>query len=130
LTIVLIDVDRFKRINDTFSHAVGDAVLRRVAGIIRDHCRQDDLPVRYGGDEFLVVLAGADLASGRGVVERLKRASDAHRWETEAAGLKVTLSIGLTVHARGATIAATVAAADEALYEAKAAGRDRIATRH
>jgi diguanylate cyclase (GGDEF)-like protein len=129
LTIVLIDVDRFKRINDTYSHAVGDAVLRRVAGIIRDHCRQDDLPVRYGGDEFLVVLAGADLASGRRVVERLKRASDAHRWESEAAGLRVTLSIGVAARARGATIAATVAVADEALYEAKAAGRDRIATR-
>ena len=129
LTIVLIDVDRFKRINDTFSHAVGDAVLRRVAGLIRDHCRQDDLPVRYGGDEFLVVLAGADLATGRRVVERLKRASDAYRWESEAAGLKVTLSIGLALRARGATIATTIAAADEALYEAKAAGRDRIATR-
>ena len=129
LTIVLIDVDRFKRINDTFSHAVGDAVLRRVAGLIRDHCRQDDLPVRYGGDEFLVVLAGADLATGRRVVERLKRASDAYRWESESAGLKVTLSIGLALRARGATIATTIAAADEALYEAKAAGRDRIATR-
>ena len=58
----------------------------------------------------------------RRVVERLKRASDAHRWESEAAGLKVTLSIGLALRARGATIATTIAAADEALYEAKAAG--------
>ena len=66
LTIALIDVDLFKRINDTFSHTVGDAVLRRVAAFIRYHCRQDDLPVRYGGDEFLLVLAGADLARTRG----------------------------------------------------------------
>jgi diguanylate cyclase (GGDEF)-like protein len=69
LTVALIDIDRFKRINDTFSHAVGDAVLRRVAGIIRDQCRQHDLPVRYGGDEFLLVLAGADLAHGARVLD-------------------------------------------------------------
>ena len=62
-------------------------------------------------------------------MERLKRASDAYRWQSEAADLKVTLSIGLATRARGATIATTIAAADEALYEAKAAGRDRIATR-
>ena len=64
LTLAMIDLDGFKRINDSFSHAVGDAVLRRVATIIRDQCRQNDLPVRYGGDEFLLVLANADLALG------------------------------------------------------------------
>jgi diguanylate cyclase (GGDEF)-like protein len=112
-----------------FSHAVGDTVLRRVAGVIRAHCRQDDLPVRYGGDEFLLVLAGTDLTTGTRVLERLKRASDACLWESEAPGLKVTLSIGIARHARGSTIAATIAAADQALYAAKAAGRDRIVTR-
>jgi len=126
LTLAVIDVDLFKRINDTFSHSVGDTVLRRVSSVIRAHCRQDDLPVRYGGDEFLLVLAGADLATGTRVLQRLKRASDACLWQSEVPGLTVTLSIGIASHVRGATIAATIAAADEALYAAKAAGRDRI----
>lgn len=129
LTVALIDVDLFKRINDGHSHAVGDAVLCRVAGFIRAHCRQDDLPVRYGGDEFLVVLAGADLPAGVRALHRMKRASDAHAWASEAPGLVVTLSIGIATRAAGATIAATIAAADEALYEAKKAGRNRIATK-
>lgn len=126
LTVALIDVDLFKRINDTFSHQVGDAVLRKVAGLIRDHCRQDDLPVRYGGDEFLLVLTGADVAMGTRVLQRLKRAADGYRWSDAAAGLKVTLSIGVATRTRGGTVAATIAVADQALYEAKAAGRNRI----
>jgi diguanylate cyclase (GGDEF)-like protein len=129
LTIALIDVDRFKGINDTFSHSLGDAVLRRVAAVIREHCRQDDLPVRYGGDEFLLVLAGADLAMGMRAMQRLKQASDACPWGRDTKGLKVTLSIGIATRPRGGTIAATIAAADQALYEAKAGGRDRIASR-
>lgn len=130
LTISLIDVDLFKRINDNFSHTVGDAVLRRVAGFIRSHCRQNDLPVRYGGDEFLLVLADVDLERAMLVLERLKRACDTSPWHKEATGLKVTLSIGVAMRPRGATIASTIATADHALYQAKAGGRDRIATRH
>lgn len=128
LTIALIDVDLFKRINDNFSHAVGDAVLRRVATFIRSHCRQHDLPVRYGGDEFLLVLADVDLARGTQVLERLKVACDASPWQAEAPGLRVTLSIGVATRPRGGTIAGTIAATDRALYKAKAGGRDRIAT--
>ncbi len=127
LAIALIDVDRFKRINDTFSHTVGDTVLKRVATMIREQCRQNDLPVRYGGDEFLIVLAGADLAAGTKVLERLKSAIDSYPWRAEVPGLVVTLSIGIAARAPGATMARTIAAADEALYKAKAGGRDRIA---
>src|SRR4030095_13390333 len=128
LTLALIDIDGFKRINDTFSHSVGDGVLRRVASIIRDQCRQNDLPVRYGGDEFLLVLANADLALGARVLARLKETVDAFPWAREAPGLDGTLSIGIAARPRGSAIAATIAAADEALYDAKAGGRDRIAT--
>ena len=129
LTVALIDIDRFKRINDTFSHSVGDTVLRRIAAIIRDQCRQNDLPVRYGGDEFLLVLANADAALGARVLARLKETVDAFPWAREAAGLQVTLSIGIAARPRGGPVAATIAAADEALYDAKAAGRNRIATK-
>lgn len=128
-TVAVIDIDRFKRINDTYSHAVGDTVLRRVAAIIRDQCRQHDLPVRYGGDEFLLVLAGADLAMGTRVLARLKETVDAWPWAREAPGLKVTLSIGIATRPRQGTLEAAIAAADAALYDAKAGGRDRIATK-
>jgi diguanylate cyclase (GGDEF)-like protein len=126
LTIALVDIDGFKAINDSFSHAVGDAVLKRVAGIIRVHCRAHDLPVRYGGDEFLVVLEGADMEDSARVLRRLKGAVDACPWSDEAPGLVVTLSIGAATHRIGAAIAATIAEADRALYSAKAGGRDRI----
>jgi diguanylate cyclase (GGDEF)-like protein len=128
LTVALIDVDHFKRINDTFSHAIGDVVLRRVAAIIREQCRQNDLAVRYGGDEFLLVLAGADLAMGTRVLARLKENVDAWSWAREAPALKVTRSIGIATRKRSGALAATIAAADGALYDAKAAGRNRIAT--
>ncbi len=123
LAVALIDVDHFKRINDNFSHTVGDQVLRRIAAVIRAHCRQDDLPVRYGGDEFLIVLSAADAERGERVLARLKRAADAHPWHDEAPGLRVTLLIGVTGRLPGTTFAAAVAAADEALYAAKSAGR-------
>ncbi|MFO1397105.1 MAG: GGDEF domain-containing protein [Burkholderiales bacterium] len=128
LAVALIDVDHFKRINDTFSHTIGDKVLRRIAAVIRAHCRQDDLPVRYGGDEFMIVLSAADAERGLRVVERLKRAADALPWHDDTAGLKVTLSIGVTARMPGTTFATAVAAADEALYAAKSAGRNRIHT--
>jgi len=124
--IALIDIDRFKGINDRHSHAVGDAVLKRVAAAIRAQCRAHDLPVRYGGDEFLVVLAGVDAADALRVLQRLKSTVDASAWDDVASGLAVTLSIGAAAHARAASIATTIAAADRALYSAKAKGRNCI----
>ena len=129
LTMALIDIDIFKRINDSHSHAVGDAVLKQVAGVIRAHCRQNDLPVRYGGDEFLLVLADANLSTGAKVLQRLKVANDSWPWQDLSPGLAVTLSIGAAERAPGASITAAIEAADAALYEAKNAGRNQIATR-
>jgi len=126
LTIALIDVDRFKGINDSFSHMVGDAVLTRIAALIQAHCRANDLPVRYGGDEFLVVLAGADRQRSAAVFHRLKEAVGAHPWVGEAPGLSVTVSIGVATHTIGNSIAATIADADRALYRAKIGGRNRV----
>ena len=125
VTVVAIDVDRFKGINDNYSHAVGDAVLHDVAETIRAHCRQQDLPVRWGGDEFVLVLAGADLATGRQVVQRLRAALRDHAWQRHAAGLEVTLSIGLAALDEGQSIEDALAAADQALYAAKRGGRDQ-----
>ncbi len=124
--IALIDIDRFKAINDRHSHAVGDTVLKRVAVAIREQCRAHDLPVRYGGDEFLVVLAGVDAADALRVLQRLKTTVDANAWDDVASGLAVTLSIGAAAHAARASVATTIATADRALYSAKAKGRNCI----
>jgi diguanylate cyclase (GGDEF)-like protein len=126
IAIAVIDVDHFKPINDHHTHAVGDAVLKRVAAGIRAHCRARDLPVRYGGDEFLVVLAGVDAADALRVLQRLKETIDGNAWDDVAAALAVTISIGAAPHVAGTGVATTIAAADRALYAAKAQGRDRI----
>ena len=126
VTVVVIDIDRFKAINDRFSHAVGDAVLHDVAETIRAHCRQQDLPVRWGGDEFVLLLAGADPDTSRQVVQRLQAALRERPWHRHAAGLQVTLSIGLAAVGEGQAIDAALAAADQALYAAKRGGRDRV----
>jgi diguanylate cyclase (GGDEF)-like protein len=127
LTVALIDIDNFKTINDSFSHMVGDMVLKRVAAIIGEHCRANDLPVRYGGDEFLLVLAGADREGSARVLRRLKDAVDACSWSADSAGPRS----GDAVHRRGDAragepIATTIADADQALYTAKSGGRNRI----
>jgi len=123
LSVVFVDVDEFKQVNDLYSHAVGDEVLRRVAVILRNHCRSDDVPVRYGGDEFVILIFGGDAATAEGVAERLHAAVRSAPWEQLAQGLKVTISVGVgrPVPAHGA-----IAAADAALNAAKRAGRDCV----
>ena len=124
LSVVFVDVDQFKEVNDQFSHAVGDEVLRRIAVILRTHCRSGDVPVRYGGDEFLILVFGGHDAAEE-VAARLHAAVRSAPWGQVAPGLEVTVSVGVghTVPSRGA-----IAAADAALYEAKRAGRDRVVT--
>jgi diguanylate cyclase (GGDEF)-like protein len=119
---LFVDVDDFKQVNDQFSHYVGDEVLRRIAVILRTQCRADDIPVRYGGDEFVVLVFG-DGAAAQGVAARLHEAVRMAPWGQVATGLTVTVSVGV---GRAAPGRAAIAAADAALYAAKGAGRDRV----
>jgi diguanylate cyclase (GGDEF)-like protein len=123
LSAVFIDVDEFKQINDSYSHAVGDDVLRSIAVILSAQCRSGDVPVRYGGDEFVILVFGGGGAADE-VAQRVHRAVRSAAWGDVAHGLMVTVSVGVgrQVPARGA-----IAAADAALYAAKRAGRDRVA---
>ncbi len=124
LSAVFVDVDQFKLVNDRYSHAVGDEVLRRVAVILRTHCRADDVPVRYGGDEFLILVFGGGVAAEE-VAVRLHEAVRKAPWGQVAPGLKVTVSVGV---GRPVPDHGAIAAADAALYAAKRAGRDRVVT--
>jgi len=118
-----VDVDKFKQINDMFSHAVGDEVLRKVAELTSAACRSTDLIVRYGGDEFVVLTSG-DRRSTRPLAERIRSTVSQHPWQRLADGLSVTVSVGL---ACSLPASAVLASADAALRNAKSAGRNRVA---
>jgi diguanylate cyclase (GGDEF)-like protein len=125
--VALGDIDHFKRVNDTHGHAAGDRVLAMVGAAIRDTVRAGDEAFRYGGEEFLVVLKNADLAAGIHVTERLRQAVARHPVTLDdGTAVEVTISFGIAVARPGEAAAAVVAAADRALYAAKAAGRNRV----
>jgi diguanylate cyclase (GGDEF)-like protein len=125
LALVLFDLDHFKQINDQFGHQAGDGVLRRTAGVIRDRVRETDVPARIGGEEFAVILPGTDRHGGRSLAEHLRH--DLPQLVAVPEGdWRVTASFGVADHVRGETADALIAAADRALYRAKAEGRDRV----
>jgi diguanylate cyclase (GGDEF)-like protein len=120
LAFVMLDIDHFKRVNDEQGHAAGDAVLQRLAQLLREQLRGEDLVARMGGEEFLLVLPDTDAEAATRLAERLREA-------TQAARLGVTLSLGLTLaDAEDRDEEAALRRADAALYRAKALGRDRL----
>ena len=124
--IVMIDVDHFKTINDEWSHLVGDTVLRQVAESIRHCCRDADTPVRYGGDEFAILLQVGDERSTFAAGERVRAAIETFDWSVVAAGLQVSVSVGCASMGVGRSASDTMVLADRRLYDAKRAGRNRV----
>jgi diguanylate cyclase (GGDEF)-like protein len=126
LTVAVADIDHFKRINDTFSHPVGDEVIRWVADVLRTGVREQDVVGRYGGEEFLLLFPGLEAGQAATVCERLRQAVTGSDLERRYQGLKVTLSIGLADRADRPGHEKLLAAADAMLYRAKREGRDRV----
>lgn len=123
-SLLMVDIDRFKRINDGAGHLAGDQVIHEVCAILRDGLRSADTAGRYGGDEFGVLLPGTERQAAREVAERLRLAVATR---VAVGGVPVTLSIGIAELAPGMeAIEDWTGAADEALYRAKDAGRDRV----
>jgi diguanylate cyclase (GGDEF)-like protein len=125
-SVVMVDLDRFKRINDDFSHAVGDAVLGQVAALLRDCCRATDGVFRMGGEELVVVLPRCTLSKAVAHGERMRAAIQRHTWSTLGPGLAVTGSFGVAEAAGGESFECALARADRAVYQAKHAGRNRV----
>jgi diguanylate cyclase (GGDEF)-like protein len=126
LGLVMLDIDDFKRVNDTYGHQQGDVVLHEVARVLRDCSREVDEPARYGGEELAVALQQTDLAGAEAIAERVRTAVEAlelPRLDGDGT-LQVTVSCGVAASADGDPIA-LVAAADAALYAAKRAGKNR-----
>lgn len=128
LALVLIDLDEFKQINDTYGHPVGDAVLKAVAGIIRSSIRRIDLPCRVGGDELAVVFpqVGGDLARTRAEEIRDKIASHPFEIRGGLTRLRLSVSLGGALHLPGESVESLVQRADESLYESKRGGKNQV----
>jgi diguanylate cyclase (GGDEF)-like protein len=126
VTVALADVDHFKGINDRFSHAVGDEVLRCVGEIFRAHCRLGDLAGRYGGEEFMLVFRSLDMRSAADICERIRHAAESWDWQSIHPQLRVTLSMGLATSTSFRDTQGMLDAADHWLYEAKRHGRNQV----
>jgi two-component system, cell cycle response regulator len=133
LGVVMIDVDHFKRLNDTFGHPFGDVVLQKIAAALRDCLRANDVVGRYGGEEFMMLVPKATHGGMKIVTERLRQHVEGLRLTKDEAPVPVTVSIGTCIWDYTALLASPslndmVKPADEALYKAKHAGRNRICT--
>jgi diguanylate cyclase (GGDEF)-like protein len=130
LALVALDIDHFKTLNDTHGHAAGDAVLATVGRVLIEQCRKGDIPTRYGGEEFTVVLPNTNAVGAHVVAERIRRALEASETPFEGKRLKFTASLGVAAaQAEGVEPVALLAGkADEALYAAKHAGRNQVAS--
>jgi diguanylate cyclase (GGDEF)-like protein len=126
MAVAIGDVDYFKRINDEFSHAIGDAVLRELGELMRLHLRSSDLAARYGGEEFVFAFPDSDLDEAAECCERLRHSIERHPWHELHVDLKVTMSLGLTGNLALGGVQSMLAAADRLLYEAKISGRNRL----
>jgi diguanylate cyclase (GGDEF)-like protein/PAS domain S-box-containing protein len=127
LAAILIDIDLFKKINDTFGHNTGDRVLAGIASVISWNIREVDLFGRYGGEEFVVLLPQTDRQSGLEVAERLRALVASQNYETDRGPISVTISLGLALLTDGIpSLATLIDRADQAMYAAKQAGRNRV----
>ena len=129
LCVVMLDIDGFKKFNDSFGHGPGDTLLREIANILREHLRKSDISCRYGGDEFVLVMPDSSIADTRERVEEIRsllKGLQKKHLGTQSLDL-ITLSAGVAnMPEHGTTEKELLRAADEALYSAKKAGRDRI----
>jgi diguanylate cyclase (GGDEF)-like protein len=125
-SVAMIDLDWFKSINDRFGHLAGDQVLRRVVERIRDCSRETDVIGRYGGEEFILLLPGADPHAGARLVERVRGAISTAEWSDIGPDLEVSVSCGIASIRPTDTLDDLLARADQALYEAKRGGRNQL----
>lgn len=127
-SVLMLDIDRFKAINDTLGHATGDKVIARTGALLSASCREQDVPGRVGGEEFAILVKHADLAGARIIAERIRRAIEAElvAGPSGQGDVRWTVSIGAVEIAEDETLEAAIARADELLYRAKRSGRNRV----
>lgn len=124
--LAMLDIDFFKRVNDSHGHAVGDVVLQELTRLVRENLPATDVIARWGGEEFLVLLPEATAADALAAFEHVRRQVRAFAWSSHAPGLQVSFSCGVAEHQGQFSLTQTIERADAALYLAKQSGRDRI----
>ena len=121
--IILLDIDLFKNVNDTYGHNIGDLVLKEISNILKDNIRVSDTLGRWGGEEFLIVIPQIDIEGAKILAEKLRKEIENHHFSTAG---KLTASFGLAYYRKGDDENSIVKRADEALYKAKELGRNTI----
>jgi diguanylate cyclase (GGDEF)-like protein len=131
LALLFLDIDRFKNINDTHGHPVGDEVLKDLAALMAKSLRSEDVLARYGGEEFAVICRGLELARAQSLAERIRKGIEEHKFEARERIIPVTVSIGVAAFpdARVRSAGDLIVVADETMYEAKRSGRNRVCVR-
>ena len=123
-SVIFLDIDHFKEVNDTYGHLIGDEIIKIVAGYIQDNIRETDTAARWGGEEFLIVLPETGVSGAERVAEKLRLAFESHPCRANSHSIPLTLSLGVGGWRAGDTIDSILQRADKALYEAKAKGRN------
>lgn len=122
---LMVDIDHFKTVNDTYGHLTGDLVIQRVAEVLQHNVRDDDIVCRFGGEEFIIFLAEYDPDEGAETAERIRKAIEKDVIQSQDAKISVTVSIGGSLKDRITDITKSIQEADDALYAAKAGGRNQ-----
>lgn len=129
LSLIICDIDHFKRVNDTFGHPVGDEIIKAFVGIIASSVRETDSVARYGGEEFAIILPGTKQRAAKETAERIRRQFGSRQFSIRKTNQRVgqiTASFGVAEHRPGDDVETLIQRADAKLYEAKARGRDRV----
>ena len=129
MSLIMLDIDDFKKFNDRYGHPKGDTVLKAVSAIIKQNLREIDVAARYGGEEFVIMLPETDIAGAAAVAERIRVSMAQYPHITGDGGERVaqTVSLGVATYpTHAATAAALVEAADQAMYRAKRAGKNQV----
>jgi diguanylate cyclase (GGDEF)-like protein len=126
LSLLIIDVDHFKKVNDTHGHLAGDAALQMVASVLQEATRKEDILARYGGEEFVVLARATDLGGAALFAERMRKKVEGSVCKWQNKEISVTVSIGVAQLSKSATMEDFIDSADRAVYQAKHAGRNRV----
>jgi len=124
VSVIMFDLDHFKRVNDVYGHMVGDEVLERISRVIQEKTRETDIAGRYGGEEFMVILPSVGLEGGIAFAEKIRKEMESIKWEYD--GLVTTISSGVAQYELGQSIPELIVRADGMLYKAKDNGRNRV----